>query len=59
MEKEWLTIAELQEWLNLGRSKVYEVASTELPTYRIGRVLRVRRQDVERWLDKNRNEPKA
>jgi excisionase family DNA binding protein len=55
VEKEWLTVAELQDWLTIGRSKVYELISTgELPSYKVGRVLRLRRQDVEAWLEQNR-----
>jgi excisionase family DNA binding protein len=54
-EKEWLTVAELHDWLGLGRSKAYELIQTgEIPSHRIGRVIRVRRQDVEEWLQNNR-----
>jgi excisionase family DNA binding protein len=57
-EKEWLTIAELQDWLGLGRSKAYELTATrEIPSYRIGRILRVRRQDVEQWLEQHCHQP--
>jgi excisionase family DNA binding protein len=56
-EQEWYTVDELQRWLRLGRSKTYElITSGEIPSYRIGRVLRIRRQDVEVWLEKNSNE---
>jgi excisionase family DNA binding protein len=54
-EKEWWTITELHDWLGLGRSKAYElIQSGEIPSHRIGRVIRVRRQDVEEWLQNNR-----
>jgi excisionase family DNA binding protein len=58
VEQEWYTVDELQRWLRLGRSKTYElISSGEIPSYRIGRVLRIRRQDVEAWLEKNSNQP--
>ena len=54
IEQEWLTVNDFQCWLGLGRSKSYELIQTgEVPSYRIGRVLRVRRQDVEAWLETN------
>ncbi len=57
-EKEWLTVLELHNWIGLGRSKAYELIQTgEIPSYRIGRVIRIRRQDVEDWLEKNRYRP--
>lgn len=55
-EKEWLTIADFQNWIGLGRSKAYQlVQSGEIPSYRIGRVVRLRRKDVEAWLAENRS----
>ena len=54
-EKEWLTIGNLQDWLGLSRSKTYELIRTgEIPSYKIGRVLRLRKQDVEQWLEQHR-----
>jgi excisionase family DNA binding protein len=55
VEQEWYTVNELQRWLRLGRSKTYELIQTgEIPSYRIGRIVRIRRQDVETWLEENR-----
>jgi excisionase family DNA binding protein len=54
-EKEWFTTDELIRWLGLGRTKTYELLrSGEIPSYRIGRVRRIRRQDIEAWLERNR-----
>ena len=54
-DKEWLTVMELHEWLGLGRTKAYELIHTgELPNHRIGRVIRIRRRDLEEWLEQNR-----
>lgn len=53
--KEWLSVADLHEWLEIGRNKAYElVQSGELPSYRIGRQIRVRKQHVEEWLESQR-----
>lgn len=56
---EWLSVAELQVYLGgLGKTKTYELIQYgEIPSYRIGRVIRVRRQDVDTWLENNRYEP--
>ncbi len=41
---EWFTLAELGEWLKVSRTTAYRlVSSNELPGYRIGRTIRVRR----------------
>jgi excisionase family DNA binding protein len=56
--KEWFTTDELVRWLGLGRTKTYEMLrSGEIPSYKIGRVRRIRRQDVKVWLEKNRFRP--
>jgi excisionase family DNA binding protein len=52
---EWFTLAELGEWLKVSRTTAYRLVSTrEIPAYRIGRAMRVRRADIERWLEENR-----
>lgn len=57
-EKEWFTTDELIRWLGLGRTKTYELLrSGEIPSYKIGRVRRIRRQDVEDWLERHRYRP--
>ena len=56
--KEWFTTDELVRWIGLGRTKTYEMLrSGEIPSYKIGRVRRIRRQDVEAWLEQNRFKP--
>ena len=56
-DEEWLPITDPQECLNLGRTKAYEIASSEIPTYRVGRTVRLRRRDVEAWLEEQRTQP--
>lgn len=56
--KKWFTTDELVRWLGLGRTKTYEMLrSGEIPSYKIGRVRRIRRQDVEAWPERNRFRP--
>ena len=56
--KEWFTTDELVRWLGLGRTKTYEMLrSGEIPSYRIGRIRRIRRQDIEAWLESNKFRP--
>jgi excisionase family DNA binding protein len=53
--KEWYSPDELWRWLGLGRTKTYELLqSGEIPSYKIGRVRRIRRHDIEVWLQHNR-----
>jgi len=54
-EEELLTIEQVQELLKVGRTFAYSLTkSGELPTYRVGRLLRVRRRDVNRWLEQRK-----
>ena len=57
-QKEWFTTEELVRWLGLGRTKTYELLrSGEIPNYKIGRIRRIRRQDVDAWLERNKYRP--
>jgi putative molybdopterin biosynthesis protein len=50
-----LTVEQVQNILQTGRTFTYSlIRSGELPSYRVGRLLRIRRRDVERWLEDNR-----
>ena len=58
LQKDWLTTDEFVHWLGIGRTKAYELlAAGEIPSYKIGRLRRIRRQDVEVWLESNRFNP--
>jgi excisionase family DNA binding protein len=47
-----LTIEELARFLRISRAKAYELAARgEIPTVRMGRSVRVRRDRLEAWLD--------
>jgi excisionase family DNA binding protein len=57
-QKEWFTTDELIRWLGIGRTKTYELLRTgEIPSHKIGRVRRIRRRDVEAWLERNKCPP--
>jgi excisionase family DNA binding protein len=54
-ENEWLSLREVQRILCLGKTKAYDlVASGEIPAVKIGRVLRVNREELEAWLETQR-----
>ncbi len=49
-----LRAEEVAEELGIGRWKVYEMMATgELPTIRIGRLVRVPRAALERWIEEH------
>jgi excisionase family DNA binding protein len=54
-DKEYLKVTEVAEYLQIGRTRAYElVSSGEIPSVRIGRSVRVSRRELERWLEKQR-----
>jgi excisionase family DNA binding protein len=47
-----ITVEELRRFLGIGRTYAYRMISDgELPTVRLGRVVRVRRSDVMRFIE--------
>lgn len=49
---EFLKVPEVAQTLRISRSRAYElVADGEVPSVRIGRSLRVRRKELDRWLE--------
>jgi excisionase family DNA binding protein len=52
----FLTVKEVCEWLNLKRSFVYRLANDgELPSMRIGRLVRFRKSDIDAWIKNHYN----
>ena len=50
-----MTPVELQAWLGCGKTKTWNLLWTgQIPSYRVGRLVRVRREDVEAFLERNR-----
>jgi excisionase family DNA binding protein len=57
---EWFTLAESGDWLKIGRTTIYKlVREGHIPAYRIGRSTRVRRRDVEQWLEEGDRDLRA
>jgi excisionase family DNA binding protein len=53
--EEMMDIKGLCRYLKIGRTSAYAlVTSGDIPCFRVRRALRMRRADVDRWLDDNR-----
>ncbi len=57
-DEDWLSPSEVASMLGLGMTRTYELLRLEIPSYRIGRVIRVHRQDIETWLQTNKVTPR-
>lgn len=56
-ERELLTVDEAAEYLGLSRSTLYQYAAARtVPTYRLGRLLRFDRRDLDNWIASRRVE---
>jgi excisionase family DNA binding protein len=57
---EFISAEELSQWLVLGKTRTWELlASGEIPSYKIGRLRRIKKADVERYLEARRYDPKG
>ena len=53
-----LTVRDVEAALQLGRTRTYElVRSGELPVIRLGRIVRVPRDELERWIESHTDPP--
>jgi excisionase family DNA binding protein len=53
--QKWLSIRQLQDLLNIGHTKAYSlVASGEIPSVKIGRIIRINQQDLSDWLNQQK-----
>lgn len=57
VEREWITLREVQEILGIGSTKAYELvmAKDGIPCVRVGRAIRVNKGELDRWLDQQRH----
>ena len=58
MEKPYLTVEEVAELLQISVETVRDYINrkkSKLPAFKIGREWRVRRTDLDRWVDENMN----
>ena len=54
-EQEFISLNQLQKILGIGRTKAYDlVTSGDLPAVRIGRSIRVDKQDLSDWLERHK-----
>jgi excisionase family DNA binding protein len=54
-EQEFISLNELQEFLGIGRTTAYDlVTSGDLPAVRIGRIIRISKQDLTDWLERQK-----
>jgi excisionase family DNA binding protein len=54
-ELRFISPRELQELLGYGRTYCYDIlARNEIPSYKVGRLRRIKLADVERWLEENK-----
>lgn len=57
---DFISAEELGRWLMLGRTRTWELlAGGEIPSYKIGRLRRIRKADVERYLEAHMHDPRG
>ena len=49
------TVEDVQRRLSISRTKAYELCTREIPTVRIGRSVRVRKEDLDHFIEKHRH----
>ena len=53
--KGFLTIIEVSEYLSIKTKTLYSlVSSGEMPHYRVGRLIRFKKSDIDSWMDGNK-----
>jgi excisionase family DNA binding protein len=57
MEKEYLKINELSEYLGIKQSTLYfHVENCNIPFYKVGKLIRFKKQDIDQWMAGNKKE---
>ena len=55
-----ISAEELSQWLMLGRTRTWELlASGEIPSFKVGRLRRIAKADVYRYLESRRYDPRG
>lgn len=56
-ENKFMDVQEVASYLHVKRSTVYQWTSAKtLPCYKFGRLIRIRKNDLEEWIEKHRIE---
>jgi excisionase family DNA binding protein len=59
LEKEFLDITDLSQYLNIKESTLYaKVEGGILPHYRIGRLIRFKKPEIDHWMEGQRKSPR-
>lgn len=54
-EEEVFTIAQVQKRLKIGKTKAHAlIATRSIPSFRVGKLVRVKKADLERFIEDNR-----
>ena len=57
MEPEFIDINDLSRYLAIKPSRLYSlVEAREIPHYRVGRLVRFKKAEIDRWMESNRKE---
>ena len=54
---DFLSAEELSSWLMLGRTRTWDLAAGEIPSYKFGRLRRIAKDDVYRYLESCKYSP--
>jgi excisionase family DNA binding protein len=58
MDNQFLTVQEVSEYLHIKPATLYsKVGGGEIPHYKVGRLVRFKREDIDRWMEDHRQDP--
>ena len=53
MEEKLLSVDDVCEYLGIGRDTIYKwIAAKSLPAYRLGRLWKFKKEEVDRWIER-------
>jgi len=51
----WLTLEQIAEYLQMSTSSIYKMAQAgKIPAYKVGRQWRFKKDEVDRWVEKQK-----
>jgi excisionase family DNA binding protein len=49
----WLTLEQIAEYLQMSTSSIYKMAQTgKIPAYKVGRQWRFKKEEIDKWVEK-------